>query len=234
MSRGATKKGIKIRGPRKNLSGKTFGRLTALSPDRRNRHGFLWRCECECGNSTVVQGTSLTRGFTLSCGCLQAEVRSRKGKSHAISHGHCAKKPSTTYNSWAAMKQRCLNKNNSYYKDYGGRGIKVCDRWIDSFKVFLEDMGERPSGKTLDRINTNDDYYKENCRWATAIIQARNRREGKIFFNGENLTLSEWAERTGVPSGVLSSRLNAGGWSVERSLTTPILKTWSRNLKKRP
>ena len=121
-----------------------------------------------------------------------------------------------TYNSWAAMKRRCLYQKHEHFDCYGGRGIKVCDRWL-MFENFLADMGTRPEGCTLERIDPNGDYCPENCRWATQTEQCRNRRNNrKITLNGETLTLAEWSKRSGVEASKIFYRLKAG-WSAEKA-----------------
>lgn len=131
------------------------------------------------------------------------------------------------YNTWHAMKKRCNCPTSVDYPDYGGRGIKVCERW-SAFANFLADMGERPTAKhTLDRIDNEGDYTPENCRWATLIEQARNKRNNRLLTHaGEALTLPEWSERTGIETGTLFARLRRG-WSAERTLCTPVPKATS-------
>lgn len=157
----------------KNLSGQKFGRLTVLfhAETSRTPNGtsvIIWLCRCSCGNLAKVRGSNLRTGTTKSCGCYRAEVE----RVSAITHGRTC---TATYRSWRGMKERCLNPNNSHYKNYGGRGIKVCERWME-FLSFLEDMGERPSHKTLDRINNDGNYEPANCRWATDREQRANKR----------------------------------------------------------
>ena len=125
------------------------------------------------------------------------------------------------YNAWSAMKSRCEYTENPAYNRYGGRGIKVCDRW-QSFENFVNDIGDRPSSEfTIDRIDNDGDYSPENCRWADKTQQARNRRSNKIYlFQGESLTLPEWSERTGISASLLFARINYLGWTVEKSLST--------------
>ena len=145
-----------------DLSGKKFGSLLALSKvDGYSR--TMWACVCSCGVTTVVQGQHLRSGHTKSCGCLVEK--------HGLEH-------TNTYNTWVAMKQRCLNQNSPDYARYGGRGITICDDWLD-FINFFTDMGERPEGRTLDRVDNNRGYSKANCRWATPSEQASNRRPAK-------------------------------------------------------
>jgi hypothetical protein len=122
------------------------------------------------------------------------------------------------------MRERCADENNAGYEDYGGRGIAVCPRWLDSFENFLEDMGERPDGKTLDRYpDVNGNYDPKNCRWATAEEQANNRNSTRwLSFNGETLSLTQWARRAGLTATALCLRLNRYQWTVERALSTPL------------
>jgi hypothetical protein len=164
-----------------DLTNQRFGRLTVLSKAGRDKWGqVLWNCKCDCNGYVVVTGGNLrNRKEKNSCGCVKAE-RFRKTYRK---HGHTRQwldngkvRVSPEYRSWQGMKKRCLDKNHVYYKNYGGRGIKICDRWVTSFENFLSDMGSRPPKTTLDRINPNGDYEPSNCQWATWQVQARNKR----------------------------------------------------------
>lgn len=140
-----------------------FGNLLVVGISHQaNNKVYYWNCTCKCGNSVTVSGSRLRTGKTRSCGCI---VKSQNGLS-----------TTGTYRSWRSMIQRCYDKSVWHYKNYGGRGISVCDRWRNSFLNFLNDMGLRPKNKTLDRIDNSRNYELDNCKWSTPSEQARNRR----------------------------------------------------------
>lgn len=188
-------------------TGNTYGRLTVLSIVNRKYH---WNCLCSCGKETIVLGEHLRTSNTRSCGCLKKEVVSKRNTRHGMYHA-------PGYRTWQNMLQRCNNPKNSEYKNYLGRGIKVCSEWHD-FAKFFADMGPLPQGMSLDRIDNNGDYCKVNCRWATTKEQSRNKRSNRILeLNGEKLHAVDWAKKLGIDYSTLHKRLEK--WPIERALT---------------
>lgn len=199
--------------------GKKYNRWTVLKyegTNHLNKKQFL--CRCDCGNEKIVVLGNLKTGQSKSCGCLNDEKR--KGNTRNKKHGMSF---SREYSTWRAMLDRCENKTYREYPDYGGRGIKICERWHD-FNNFYADMGARPKGMTLDRIDNNGNYEPSNCRWATAKTQSNNRRSNTLItYKGRTQTLQQWADETGICSGTISQRIRKRGWSIEKALTTPSL-----------
>ena len=201
--------------------GDKFGRLTVIgycgvqmisgNPNR------VWKCKCDCGNVVDVRTSKLKSGSKRSCGCLMIEHQKEAPIKHGKSH-------SREFNTWQRMKQRCYTKGCDSYKNYGARGIKVCDRWLHSFENFYADMGEAPKGYSIDRIDSNGDYCPENCRWASMREQQNNKRNTfLITFNGITKPLSYWSETLGIKSNTIHARIRYLKWSVEKALTTPPL-----------
>lgn len=186
-----------------NIIGNQYNRLTVIRYFGQGKNNeILWECLCNCGNVTTSTAYRLKSGKKKSCGCFYREERGKPN----ITHGKSKK--GGAYNSWCGMKQRCYYKKNISYHNYGGRGIKVCDRWIgeDGFKNFLEDMGERPSNKhSLDRYpNVNGDYCKQNCRWASREQQAKGMRSNVIIeYKNEKYILVELAKKFNINSTTL-------------------------------
>lgn len=192
-----------------DMVGKKCGKLTVI--ERKGTHpkrgGAMWLCRCECEREKVIEGRLLRDGTTTSCGCVK--------KGNGRTHGHTN---SPTYYSWTSMLARCLNERHHAYKNYGGRGITVCEEW-GTFSAFLRDVGERPSLEhELDRIDNNKGYFQGNVRWATRKENARNRRTNKVI--ALEMTVAEWSEFTGISHIVIRGRLKAG-WPVIDALTMP-------------
>lgn len=183
-----------------DLTSKTFGRLSVIerSPSKSGR--TMWDCICSCGNSKTVRSEHLTNGRTESCGCIKKEQMVKHGMSRT-----------PTYKSWQAMKDRCLNPLNAQYKDYGGRGITICDQWVAGFEVFIRDMGAMPNGYTIDRIDNNLGYNPKNCKWSSRQEQSDNRRPNILIeIDGETRTLKDWSRRLNTPYSTAMHRYRRG------------------------
>lgn len=210
LSTNLTSGGTKSCGHIKSLIGQRFGRLVVESLAFVEVYSY-WNCKCDCGNTVIVRQNSITTGNTQSCGCLWEESK--------IVHG---KKDHVLYSTWSTMLYRCENPKYKRYKDYGGRGITVCERWHD-INNFIEDMGPKPTSKhQLDRIDVNGNYEPGNCRWATVKENMRNTRANRyISYEGKTLSLVEWAEITGLDSRLIARRLD-DGWTIHEALSAPV------------
>lgn len=198
-----------------NLAGKRFGRLIVLRRDSTvNGKNIRWVCLCDCGNEKSISGNKLRSGNTRSCRCLDNELI----KERATKHGESHKSPE--YYIWKSMRQRCNDPNSISHKDYGARGIKVCKRW-DDYKLFIEDIGRRPTPKhQIDRINVNGDYEPGNCRWITQTENANNKRNNTMLtYNGVTKTLPTWAREFGLKQGTLRRRIFVADMPIELALT---------------
>lgn len=199
-----------------DLTGQKFNRWTVLSRAENTSQGQTqWLCICECQNTRILKSIVLRNGNSQSCGCRKNELLVKR----STKHGQSSERSKTpTWWSWSAMIARCRDKSNIRYADYGERGIEVCERWL-TFANFYEDMGNRPVGMTLDRIDPDKSYCKDNCRWANTKTQARNRRDTiRLTHNGVTLPMREWAELLGVNGNTLASRLKRG-CTTEQALT---------------
>lgn len=204
-----------------DLSGKRFGRLFVIKSAGKKSSVYLWSCVCDCGKSVVIRGASLRYGYTKSCGCLNIEKR--KKNFDKTTHGHSKHgSVNPTFVSWSAMMNRCKNKSSVDFRRYGGRGILVCERW-SKYENFLLDMGERPKGKTIDRIDVNGNYEQGNCRWASIMEQSNNRRSNRILsVNGSKITVADASRKYGINYETLISRITQRGWSDEKAVIAPI------------
>lgn len=201
-----------------NMSGRTFGRwtVTGLADHQQPKRPKAWLCKCSCGQIKSINGNSLRRGLSTSCGCLQREITIARNYKHGHGHG------SPEYNSWKHMVRRCADPRNNRYANYGGRGIKVCDRWSD-FLTFLADMGPKPVPSfTIDRVDNDKDYCPENCRWSDSLTQARNKTNSVVLeCDGDRRTMAEWAEVSGLNIQTLWARINRG-WSAKKAIFFPV------------
>lgn len=211
---------------KRELAGQRFERLLVLDFWRNTGRSIQWFCKCDCGKEIWAYTSNLTTGKSRSCGCISAERLSKMRRKHG-------KSETGAYTSWKGMLFRCLNSECKEYHNYGGRGIKVCERWSNErgFENFLEDMGERPNGKTIDRYpDINGNYEPSNCRWGTWAQQARGKRSNhNITYKGETHCLLDWAAILGLPYECLRSRFRKTfgndrknrEWSIEEAFTTP-------------
>lgn len=203
--------------------GTRYGDLVVIgeASSRKSPSGSVKRyflCRCDCGVELEVRFNNLQRGKTRSCGCYVPPVTQFAANYHGM-------QGTPEHGIWRGMKKRCYSPSEKGYRNYGGRGIKVCDRWRSSFKAFYEDMGPRPSkDHSIDRIDGNGDYEPGNCRWSTRKEQNRNRRDNRIgTFQGKTMCLKDWADQYHMRKGTLYDRLDRG-MSLEEALTTPVRK----------
>lgn len=201
----------------KDLSGLRVGRLsvTKLWQKRpyRGSTAIYWRCICDCGEIAYVAATSLAHDHTKSCGCAKLDGIMFAQRTHGQSR-------SATYNSWRAMTSRCTYEKDKSYKYYGGRGIRICEKW-QAFEGFMEDMGECPKGLTLERRDSNANYEPDNCIWVTRTEQTKNKSNSRVLtIDGVSKTLGAWAKEIGRDRGVIRNRLNAG-WSHKDAVMRP-------------
>jgi len=208
-----------------DLIGQKFERLLVIQRVKNNKYGCSqWLCRCDCGKEKIILGNNLIRNITKSCGCLQKERATIGSKIHNTIHGHAKNSQrSKTYVAWHDMLQRCNNPKDEIYKYYGGRGIKVCNRWLE-FKNFLEDIGEIPKNLSLDRIDNHGNYSLENCKLSTMKEQSRNKRSNvNITYEGKIWCLNDLAKEHNIHKDTLRYRLKIG-LSIEEALTLPVGK----------
>jgi hypothetical protein len=199
-----------------DLVGQTFGRLLVVARVESTRHGKRrWLVECTCGVRKEVTGGNLTTGQVLSCGCLSRERTTQRNTTHGL-HSRAE------YEVWKSLRQRCFNPHKANFRDYGGRGIKVCERW-ESFSNFLADMGPPPTpAHSIDRVNNDGDYEPANCRWATIAEQCNNTRANVVFESGgKRMTMSQWARASGIGLTTIHGRLRRG-WPGAQAVSVPV------------
>ena len=206
------------RGKPADLTGLTFNLLTAIREDGKSGTHTMWLCRCSCGSDKLkrVRASELIAGTVRSCGCIVREQARRNVREKLTTHGQSG---SRVYQIWLAMKNRCLRKSNHQYKDYGGRGIKVCDRWLESFENFYADMGEPPTDAyTIERRNNDEGYSADNCIWATRTEQSNNKRSNRLVScNGRTMTITQWSRELGIPPMTIHNRLKRG-WTADEAL----------------
>lgn len=191
--------------PKVDMTGKKYSSVTAIEPvGRCSNRELLWLFVCDCGNKFESAGSDIRKGKIKTCPICSLKTKRKAVTTHGMTDF-------PEYKIWTAMKRRCYNKKSFRYEDYGGRGIKVCDRWVNSFENFYADMGIRPIGWTIERINNDNNYGPENCRWATRLEQANNKRNNRIItIEGKTKTLSEWSRECSVTVGCIRQRLKRG------------------------
>lgn len=202
-----------------DISNRRFGRLVAIKPIGKNHKGcYIWLCKCDCGNETNVIVSDLTKGSTTSCGCYRNEISRKKLLKHGLYN-------TRIYEIWWGMVQRCKDKNNINYRNYGAKGITLCEEW-ERFMPFYEwaMANGYKDDLTIDRIDNSQGYYPENCRWTTVKEQANNRSTNVFYIvNGEKLTIAQISEKYGINYQCLHKRLKKYKWSIEKAITEPIM-----------
>ena len=212
-----------------DLTGQRFGRLVVLARAENKGSKVQWLCKCDCGGSIIVRGCQLKNGGTRSCGCLHrenTEMLNRRKLSQTD-----GRSKTRIYRVWIGMRNRCNNPNNYDYKNYGGRGIKVCKEWemsFDSFRIWANSHGYQEN-LTIDRIDVNGNYCPENCRWVSLAVQHRNQRVSRMLScYGERKTVADWSKITGISHSTLLARIRSG-WADKEILTTPVQKRQKHN-----
>lgn len=207
-----------------SIIGKKFNKLLVLEYSHQDKNKkSMFKCQCDCGKIGIFRGTEVKNNHTKSCGCLRDEKHTK--------HGYYK---TAEYRAYIDMKKRCYNPKNKHYKDYGERGIFVCDYWLgeDGFEHFIKDIGEKPKGKySLGRINNEKGYYPENCRWETDIEQNRNLRSNLLLtYKGETKCVSEWCEIYNINKSTFKHRYRSG-WSINKIIETPVKSPKKYNYK---
>lgn len=204
-----------------DMTGQRYERLTVVCQNGKDNAGHpLWKCRCDCGNVVYATGNRLRSGNTRSCGCLHKEQLSERNTKHGNSK-------TRLYSIYKGIKDRCYRKKNTCYKLYGGRGITVCDEWLgengfNTFQAWAIENGYADD-LTIDRIDCNKGYSPDNCRWATNVEQANNKRSNRrIKKNGESHTIAEWSKITGLSERTIEARLRVLNWDAEKALSVAV------------
>jgi hypothetical protein len=199
-----------------HLENRRFGRLVAIKISGKDGARNKWLCKCDCGNETHVRSTHLTNLCTLSCGCLAKEMVRERNTTHGGSY-------TPEFSVWKGIKYRCYDKTCKSFSDYGARGIKMSEAWMD-FAQFLKDMGKRPTpNHTIERIENDKGYCAENCKWITKSEQAWNKRNNRMIeYKGHRKCVAQWAFEHGLRIGTVHQRLQYG-WDEIRAITTPVM-----------
>lgn len=211
-----------------DMAGKKYGELTVKEFAGKFKGHKYWKCICSCGEQTVVEGGNLRNGNTRSCGHIHIETIKKTSRKHGDTVG---RSPAPEYVTWISMKARCYNLKNKEYKNYGGRGIKICDRWLNGdgkksgYECFLLDMGRRPEHHSIDRIDNNGDYEPANCQWASNVTQALNKRNNRyVEYGGIRVLLKSVCDDLGISYTAVLARMDKLGWSVEDAIEKPLRK----------
>ena len=204
-----------------NLTGIRFGRYVVIGNPNKIKNQYYWECICDCGTIKNVRGGHLKSGKIVSCGCHKNEGVGNRSRTHGLSK-------TRIYRIYKHMLDRCYSSTCQDFSEYGGRGIKICDKWLKSFVNFYEWSilhGYSPI-LSIDRIDVNGNYSPENCRWATNIQQANNKRNNHyIEFDGKTMTISQWSKATGISQDAIERRINKYHWNFSDALTRPTVMT---------
>lgn len=202
-----------------DLTGQKFGRLTVIERAENKHNNSAWLCKCECGALCVVQSCSLRSGRTKSCGCFQKEQITKILEIHGQAKGNHTR----LYNIYHGIKKRCYKKDEKSFNRYGGKGITMCNEWLNDFQSFYDWAMSNgyADNLTIDRIDNSKGYFPDNCRWVTYKVQNNNTsRNHLITYNGKTQTMAQWAFEMGINYDTLRARINRSHWSIERALTT--------------
>lgn len=208
----------------KDITGQKFGRLTVIKRVENRNSKVYYLCRCDCGNEKVVNGANIKNGTVRSCGCLHDEEATKRILSYNTTHSGSKTR---LYRIWRGMKQRCYYPQALNYKNYGGRGISVCDEWRDNFSTFYDWAIANGYNDTLtiDRIDVNGNYEPRNCRWATRTEQSHNKTNTKLYtYNGEVATLDIFALKYNIHKDTIKQRIERFGWSINKAIETPLLR----------